>query len=93
MKIGDQVLFKDEVGGGVITQLSRGLAFIEEESGFGDWFELSELIHKEEVNIATPSNAEVEIKEKGASRSSKPHSKNHLSRLEVDLHLEAFLDN
>ena len=93
VKIGDQVLYKDEVGGGVITELSNSQAFVEEESGFGDWFTLTELILKEEIHVDIVSQREIEIKEGSGKFSSKPHSKNHLSRLEVDLHLEAFLDN
>ena len=91
MKIGDQVLYKDEVGGGVITQLSKDLAFVEEETGFGDWVSVSELIVKEDISIGSPSNLEVELKEHNSNRSSKPHSKNHISKLEVDLHLDAFM--
>ena len=93
MKVGDQVLYKDEVGGGVITQLSKDLAFVEEESGFGDWFSLSELIVKEEISIQAPTNSEVQVKESGSVFSSKPHSKNHISKLEVDLHLDVFMNN
>jgi len=92
VKVGDQVLYKDEVGGGVITQLSKDLAFVEEESGFGDWFNLTELIVKEEVYVDVVSLREIEIKEGSGKSSSKPHSKNHISKLEVDLHLDAFME-
>ena len=92
MKVGDQVLYKDEVGGGLITQLSKDLAFVEEESGFGDWFNLTELIVKEEVYVDAVSLREIEIKEGSGKSSSKPHSKNHISKLEVDLHLDAFME-
>lgn len=92
MKIGDEVLYKDEVGGGVITQLSSTMAFVEEETGFGDWFNLQELIVKVDISVDVPSFSQVEMKERGNKLASKPHSKNHISKLEVDLHLDAFLD-
>ena len=93
VKVGDTVLYKDEVGGGVITQLSKDMAYVEEETGFGDWFSLKELIVKEDISIDTPSASQVEMKEGGNKLASKPHSKNHISKLEVDLHLDAFLDH
>lgn len=93
MKVGDTVLYKDEVGGGIITRLTKDMAFVKEETGFGDWFSLKELIVKEDVFIDTPSASQVDMKERGNTPASKPHSKNHISKLEVDLHLYAFLDH
>ena len=87
------MVYKDEVGGGEITQLSKNFAFVEEESGFGDWFSLNELIVKEEIQVNSISSRAIEIKEGSGKASSKQHSKNHISKFEVDLHLDAFMEH
>ena len=48
---------------------------------------------KEEFAIDAPSTSEVEHKEFGRTTKSKAHSQNHRSILDVDLHLDAFMQH
>ena len=90
MKLGDVVVYKDEIGGGTIVKRDGNMLLIEEESGFSDWVSVSDVLLKESFQVSSiETKPEDKSKSKNASR---PHSKNHQSKLEVDLHLHNLTD-
>ena len=93
MKIGDQVVYKDDVGGGTVVRRDGQMLLVREESGFEDWYQADELLPKEDISIDAVSIDIIEIKESKQKGASKPHSNNHRSVLKRDLHLHVILDN
>lgn len=89
-KIGDKVRFLNETGSGEITAiLSDYKAVVETEDGFDYTYPISELVHE------TPSEAydEVANKDVRPKPQVKVPDKWKKAHLEVDLHIEALLDD
>jgi dsDNA-specific endonuclease/ATPase MutS2 len=93
-KVGDRVVFKDDVGGGVVSEISNGSIYVLTEDDFGDWFKPEELLLADDKQINEDAgNPSVPTKVESLSYSSKPHSKNHEKAYEVDLHLHNLIEN
>ena len=92
MKVGDAVLFLNEVGEGTIVEIQGAQILLEDSHGFEHWVTKTDLVLKDIdlnqlVNLSVPPHKEEE------NFVSKKHSKAHKSRRIVDLHLHELLEN
>ncbi len=93
MKIGDRIKYIDEVGGGIVTKIKGTNLFVLDDNGFGDWVEKNMVIVDVRTNYHGSAHHDISKKENSSTIRSKKHSKRHLEKLEVDLHLHAFTEN
>ena len=93
MKIGDQIKYLNEPGGGVISEINGNLLLVLDHNGFEDWVEITQVILDIKTDYRAVSYHDVSKKEGSGKIKSVKHSKRHLEKLEVDLHLHTFMQS
>ena len=100
-KIGDQVSFLNEEGGGVITAISGTLITVETEDGFDFSYQASQLVMKEGNYEISQSDVDQVVNQEKNDKLDAQLSKKfqHLEKMnttdemEVDLHIENLIDS
>jgi dsDNA-specific endonuclease/ATPase MutS2 len=100
-KIGDQVSFLNEEGGGVITAIRGTLVTVETEDGFDFSYQASQLVMKEGNYEISQSDVDQVVNQEKNDKMDAQLSKKfkHLDKMnttdemEVDLHIENLIDS
>lgn len=90
-KIGDEVVFLHEVGGGVVRNIKGNIFYVEDDSGFERPFEAKFLGRKHYVKAKVNHKFDEIIAQKEGLSKKKPSTKvirKHADFWEIDLHFE-----
>ena len=84
--VGDRIAFLNDVGTGLILEIKEDRVLVEDENGFSDWYQRSELIKSASLDVGEVSSKDEEVSPRYTGPRLAP------GKRVVDLHFDQIVD-